>query len=590
MRYSSYPIVFLKQNESGLKIKVNGYNAGYDTLIFYKDGDKTNYKSIGLTSDEIFIAAKKFSSGKGNYCFYLKKESLRTPVYTTYISCNKKEDDFKRILESIINPEDSIYMLKKTNAVPKESKSYTKDLALLYRKTENKQDSEVRNFCRLISAAEKYENDLTVFMNNINVSPINYDRNYELTPNDIVTSIKIYSIEDDEKTLIAIFSPHSTERIVFDYDKLYTIELLADSETFLELVHYEPDKQGSDYLWSLDKNNVDNIKHIDKIFFEFAHDDIDPENARRIVQEKKKENIDAFMPRLVVKQSLYHDAVLEIEIPDYELLESMQKDFYISIREPDQLFDKTFSKRYKITSNKMMLNTQTELLSGEIILFIEDGNQVVVSSFTRIDLEDAVGFGEMQEYVAKRNMVEVKEYIDSYIEHLRPIVADGEYLSNLSNIMKAQSHDSDVTPEKIFYNTLIKATTSSLLNKYVDNLLYFTFTDWTGRHNIDQKFFKSKPRFVNARDTFIFPTSEEIYSLVLEKITIEENLEAKIEKTFYASSPNRSISINIAKGDMFLIYAIDSKTYKRSGALLINNVGKKEYFKNQLELEALSND
>ena len=593
MRYSYCPIVFLNQTELGLSIKVNGFNVGYNTLVFYKKDKNGSKKSIDLTSDKVFIAAKEFSAGKGDYCFYLKDDISYTPTYTIYVFCNKKENDFKRILESIVNPEDAKYMLNKIHGIKKISETYTKTLVDIYRKIKNKQDSEVRNFSRLINATERYENSLTVYMNRsiIKKPPISYEKNYSLFINDeIITYIKLYSIDKDGiKRYLKEFYPSDISRLIFDYDTFYLIDFFIDGEIALELIHYEPDKDGSKYLWSLYQNNIDHIKQIDKTFYEIGYSDISPEDAKRIVQEKKKENIDAFMPRLIVKQSIYHDSLLSIEILDYDLLKKMKKDFYISIREPDQLFDKTFSKRYKITDSKMTLNAAAEFLSGEIILFIEDENQIIVSPITRLDLEDPVCFGEMHDYVTKRSTVEIEEYVESYIEHLRSVATDGEYLSNLSNIIRSQAHDSDITPEKMFYNILIKSATSSYLNKYADNLIYFTFTDWTGRHNIDGKFFDKKPRFVNALDTFIFPVSEEIYVLVVEKIVIDKNVEPKINKTFYASSPEQSVSVNIAKGDMFLIYAIDSRTYKRSGAILVNNIGQKEYYKNQIELEALAN-
>lgn len=593
MRYSYCPIVFLNQTELGLSIKVNGFNVGYDTLVFYKKDKNDNKKSIDLTSDKVFIAAKEFSAGKGDYCFYLKDGISYTPTYTIYVSCNKKENDFKRILESIVNPEDAKYIISKVRSVKKISETYTRTLVNIYREIKNKQDFEIRNFIRLINATERYENSLSAYMNRSIISkfPINYEKNYSLNIDDeIITSIVLYSIDKDGiKHRLEKLSPNDVNRLIFDYDTFYLIDFFVDGEIALELIHYEPDKDGSKYLWSLFRDNIEHIKQIDKIFYEISYSDILLEDARRIVQEKKKENIDAFMPRLIVKQTIYHDGVLNIEIPDYDLLKKMKKNFYISIREPDQLFDKTFSKRYKITDSKMTLNAAAEFLAGEIILFIEDENQVIVSPFTRLDLEDPVHFGEMHDYVVKRNTVEIEEYIESYLERLRSVANDGEYLSNLSNAIRSQSHDSDMTPEKIFYSVLIKSATSSYLSKHADKLIYFTFTDWTGRRNIDGKFFDKKPRFVNALDAFIFPVAEETYALVVEKIIIDENIEPKISKAFYGSSPGQSISVNIAKGDMFLIYAIDAKTYKRSGAILVNNIGRKEYYKNQIELEALAN-
>lgn len=585
MRYSSCPILFLCQNEFGVTLKVNGFNIGYDTLVFYKKGNTKNKKNINLVSEDLTIKSKEFSSGKGEYCFFLKKDDeIYTPIYTTYIFCEKKDHDFKKIIESIVKPEDANYMLKKLKSISSSVTTYTESLVQIYQNLENKQDYEIKSFCQLINAAERYENAMRLFMNKNSVGNtiIKYDGKFKIHPSNIITDIKIYSIKNGMRTPCTDFS----------FDSFYIIDLMSQGEIILELIHYEPDKEGCKYLWSVAKENIEFIKQINKNSFSIGHTDIDlkEEDIERIVQEKKKENRDAFMPHLIVKQSMYHDAVIDIEIPEYKLLKAMKKNFYISIREPDQFLDKTFSKRYKITAEKMTLNARAELLAGEIILFIEDENRIIVSPFSRLDLGDMVQYGEMKEYVTKKNAYQTEEYVNEYIEHLRSSLKDGEFLSNLSNVLREQLHDSDISPEKFFYGMLIKAATSTSLVKYSDNLVFFTATEWINQHNIDDKFFKKKPRFINARDVFMFPASDDPYVLIVEKITIENNLEPSIEKTYYESFSSKGIGINVAKGDMFFMYAIDVKTYKRSGFILVNNIGKREYFTNHLELEALAND
>jgi hypothetical protein len=119
-------------------------------------------------------------------------------------------------------------------------------------------------------------------------------------------------------------------------------------------------------------------------------------------------------------------------------------------------------------------------------------------------------------------------------------------------------------------------------------MLFFTAAEWAQQKTIDDKFFKRKPVFINAEDTFTFPTSEEKYVLVVEKISVNDSMNASVTKQFIASSKDTIAQVNVVHEDMYIIYAISAKDYRRSGFILVNNINGREYFTGQIELEAKS--
>lgn len=593
MRYCVCPIVFLRQTEKGVALKINGYDVGYEKLIYYKKDNVLNKKMIELKTNEIFIEAKKFPLGKGYYCFILAKDEEYSAPSLFYLSFENKDDTLDKVASYIINPEDLDYIEKKGRAVLAGQDSYTESLVKIYRKTENRQPFEIKSLYQFINGLERYENAMALHMNRVNIGStyINYETGFKIIPSELITSVETYMVEEDGHRELIEQCKLSYEELNFCFkpDTLYIISLLIDGEIAVELLHYEFDEQGISYLWAQEMANIEYIKSIQESSLEFSSQvPLTEEDIERLVAERSRENIDAFMPRLIVRQSMYHDGMLNITIENYEALVAMEKTFYVSIRELDQFFDRTFDKRYKITSPTLTINAPLELLDGEIILFIEDERQIIVSPFTRFDLYDYAGFGEMSEYAEKQNAVEVSDYVNRYLKNITTIIGEGEFYTIVSNILHAQMYDSDITAQKIYYNTLVKSLMVQKLAKYSDDMLFFTATEWMSQHNIDSEFFEITPRFINALDTFIFPTSKNHYVLVVKKIMATEENTADVTYNFYASSPNRSISVNIAKGDIYIIYAIDAQTYKRSGFIIVNNVHEREYFTSQIKLEALA--
>jgi hypothetical protein len=590
MRHCSCPITFIRQTHEGLTLFLGGYDTGYDTLVYNKKGNSTDKHVIELESNTITI--NNFPLGKGYYEFYLQSSTEATPVFTTYITREKRLQLIDKIVSYVTDLTDATTVLSLAQRIYEAPNSMTKSLVDLYRKINKPQPDEISDLCKTISAFERYENSAAIYMNKVNIggTKLDYKKGLRIIPSEAITSINLYKLENNDNVLVRTYKENDRFDYPFKEDTFYFIDLLSDAELAVELIHYEPDARGKSIMWTRTTNELKRIDRIAEKGLELSTGSasVSEEDIERIITDKKIENPNAFLPSPTVKQSMFHDGVLDITINDYDLLRKMGKPFYLSIREVDQVFEKDFVKRYQIDSESMTINSAEELIADEVVFYIEDEKHTVVSGVTRIDLADAMHFGEMKDYTTAKNATKISEYVERYLDKAKSAIDNPELFNIVSEIVYSEASDTDTTTEDIYHNLLIKSVVSQRILRYSSNMLFFTAAEWAQQKTIDDKFFKRKPVFINAEDTFTFPTSKEKYVLVIEKISAGNDMTASVNKQFIASSENTVAQVNVAHEDMYVIYAIHSKDYRRSGFILVNNINGREYFTGQIELEAKS--
>lgn len=590
MRYCVCPIAVLRQDHLGVVLWANGYDVGYDELVYQKRGVTSSRKSVPLSSNEIRVS--DFPLGSGYYTFFLKKDNKKSAPLTVYVLCETLEQTIEKVCGAIVPKIPMSYTKKNLPMLTESAHGYTAALTTGLPLDRIAAASEKTNAYRLIAAFERYENALCLLMNRVAAgkTKVFYTDGISIFPGDNITHAEIYQIEGNMRYFFKKLSPADLKTKLFLAPSvMYAIDLFSDGDLLTELYHYEPSQDFFSPLWraaisaEMSAHQAEEAAQSDSL-----RTDLSQEHVRRMAEEKQKENANAFLPSPIVSQSIYHDGRLDIEIKHFDVLSALHKLFYLSVKERDQLFDTTFYKRYPITSPTMKLDAKRELLAGELIFYVEDGEGIIVSDFTRIDLSDGVHFGEMQEYKDARRAEESMGYVHRYLKNLSALIGEGELYFTVSNTINEKMSDTDSTPEDIFHHMLTKAAIAPIFERHRGDLLSFTANEWMRQKNTDDAFFASAPIFINATDTFIFPASKSKYALIVEEISTTQSSVASVAYKAHESSPEHSISVNVAHGELYLIYAIDAATYKRSGFVLVNNIGTREYYTGQIRLEAKS--
>ena len=369
MRNENFPFTFLLFSSEGLSIKVNGYDIGYSTLNYQKRGVDSDLHSLTLNSNEITVS--NFPKGKGYYDFWLSTsdDDETSIVSSVYLSLEPWKDVMNRISGYIIGANDNGNFKSIIDKIENVSNGYTKAIVDVYRAEKEKQPDEIKAYYQFINAAERYENAEAIYLNQSNIgfsTNISYVKGFSLIPGYVPDSINVYRLNEYGKKQF-VYKIESTEDssapLHFAPGELYYIDLLFKGELILELVHYQFDDEAASLEWNQILNNISYSSEAMSIDIQISASSVDltQKDKKRLLAEAYRANSNAFMPRLKIDQSAHHDGKLTVTVDNWELLKALKKNFYVSIKEPDQFYDLTFSKRYLIDGPTVEIDSYKDL-------------------------------------------------------------------------------------------------------------------------------------------------------------------------------------------------------------------------------------
>lgn len=585
------------QNEAGVRLHINGYDTGYDTLHYRKFGDKnkTHEQTIALNSDEVVLT--DFPQGPGDYEFWLTRGEEYSFITKAYIQLESQKEEMARVLSYIASPVDSSYIQEESSKISPEEKEYVEPLSKQLKSIKEIQEEELRSYYQLISIVERYENIQALTMNrsNCNGITVSYEP-FAVTANPAVTSINVYSYENGYKELIESAPVYDKYQPHFAPDIFHEIELMANGELLLRLVHFQFSAEESAYFWKKQKDNLDSeqtqLAMINDSKLSSYGLDISEDDEERIIAERLKLGQQAetpFLPRIEVSEALpggvnYHDGQLYLYIYGYELLQAMQKPFYVAVRETDIFQDSSFNQRYLIDSPVLHIDTNTELLDDELIFYVEDAEHNIVSPFTRHDMHS-----DMTAYAHLQNQLEIQSFVSDYLKAFSYSFGEGQYYREVESVLRVLSSDDEITAENLFRQFLISLNTDTALISDIDDILRFTVAAWMDRFPYDEHFFDTRPKFLFSLNTFAFPRRKNRYIIIHERYNLSQKTDGEgIAVSYETGDENTPVMEVIGDYDMHLIYAIDTTDYRRSGYIFVNNYQEHSYSKNNIDIEVVA--
>ena len=587
-------------NPSGVTLYINAYETGAQYVYYYRKGEPSRRRSVDLKlSPEIFIKTNQFSQGDGLYSFSVSDGLDTSAVVNAYTSHESKADYLNRIASYVNKPEDSDYLKTVSETASSKDIKYgvVKVLSDLYNGIKDIQDYERRTYAQYIMAAEYYENFAAQTNNQFNAPDISikYTPLMNIHFGNFITSIEIfYFDENNRRRLFTIYRPLNGETdytVNLPSGRFYHIDLYNDGDLVCEYSHYQFDDEAYKYLWN---KSVDE----QKLYEQYLNSstvgadlpDISEEDRARLSLEEVRKNGDAFIPRVTIEGWVNNAShrILDIKIPHYETLYSMNKKFYVVISEPDLFLNGVYVHRYEITSNTVRIYPDAEMLDNETIFWIEDENRVIVSDFTRFDMYDAIStFTE--DYLVVQNRVEVNSLVNSFFSDYGG--EPGTIKNAVKSILYRLSQDTDNSAEDACLKALAYFMKSPELSRVYDQMIYYMLTVWFQRFDYTTDFFEGKKvKFRNADSLVIFPQVERGYALSIYRISISED-EEEISLNFEskAGTKDNPPTVFVGTNDMYLIYAIDQNNYYRSGFIFFNNIEKpRQYMLDNIEMQVIT--
>ena len=115
------------------------------------------------------------------------------------------------------------------------------------------------------------------------------------------------------------------------------------------------------------------------------------------------------------------DSIISVQIKDYPLLKALNKDFYIGVKESDLLFTNYFDNYTLVDSDTIEFNCNKNYLSGQMLFFVEDNEQNVLSNVIRYSFDE--DFSDYYQKVRKMQLMIYSKRLLPLIEYKMPEAA-----------------------------------------------------------------------------------------------------------------------------------------------------------------------
>lgn len=578
-------ICFLQQYTSFIVLYANTYKYGHTKLCWYRKGDEDKLNEIEIKSS--YLKVQGFNQ-EGYYVFYTKDDKNNTSdKREIYFLQESVSDKIEKIFECAPKnlPSDSTINLIKKNLSSNLTKDITQKISFLVYKylkdTNDIQPDELETFYQVIMTAQRYENAQSIVWNknlsSLEIFNLDYYGTGYITTDGTISYIVILDSNNNFYKKIYTEGQNYID-LGLNVSGAYTINLYEDNELINSLSFIQFNEETRIYSWNekIEQTNIDDTL-IDFKYDNIAYNDIgftDEEEAY-LSQETKKNPVNYIVQR--PQLSDMGDSIISVQIKDYPLLKALNKDFYIGVKESDLLFTNYFDNYTLIDSDTIEFNCNKNYLSGQMLFFVEDNEQNVLSNVIRYSFDE--DFSDYYQKVRKMQFMIYSKRLLPLIEYKMP-----EAATFINSCFQTITQDTSTIIYEDIWLTLIEMVLkySEDINK--NKLISFILEDYNNSFPMTISFYNEPIIYYRSTDVMVFPARNPSYALAVFTTDRGSN-DFTVE---YYPSGIGALDLSVKEKGHYIIYAIDSETYKRSGVTYINTIRGEEYISNyNLKVEVM---
>lgn len=561
------PLSFIKQTNNSITVHNNAYNLGYKTLTYYAHKFPEASSSIKFENNpDITI----FNLDKKNYIFRLENNDGKQYSFSFFLNGENQTIMIKRLLNYIKNPVDEKIITKLLEMNKSRLFYYdsiTEGYARKFSEIKDPSESEMQCFYQILYATERLEN-ITAIKENILDITIEYGPILKLNTGAYVTSLDIFKGYKQKNLYRKIsVSPYEDIQLILPENDIYYIELCHDTEILGRLVYYSFPETILAWLY---ENQLLTSQQIDRTIINdimLKYDDIDftDEEKEKLIDEKN-----AFIKNWMVRPPIImgHDpndeATIRISIPDYQLLKSLNKDFYLSASDSDIFMEFSCYPWIKIENDIVEFSMNIPNVSNDVVFFIQDAEGNLVSNFTRYYLDS-------DSYETKKRQLERYEYASSLQKWIDYVFPSNSLREHLKSDIKNTLQTSNGYAIDVLMQILAMLTKDNTYVSICNDVIRCLINHWFDEFDVISNFYNSNNilTYYTATDTMVFPAKKPGYAMVIHAWNLNDE---KIETTYISCLNEEATHVNIAKKDYCIIYMIDSETYQKTGYVFISNI------------------
>jgi len=561
--------IILYQIEDTVSFYFNSYKLGYHTLVLFNV--MYGKKEIILTKPNMILSGLP----AGHYYFYCKNDEGKE---SGDIQVDINLSTQKEYLDNILIAND-IHKSPYTDIIHSlDNESYIVDLYKLYKNAE--------------SNKEQYETLLTILVNDYNarqeklnlfVHPLftfNKNKNIITSFYNLPYTFYVYRYNQLTDQWILEQNLNKYETNIFELSgkssELYRISVLSDFYLIREYYLYEPSKTLSETI--LERQILSN-----KIIHEKTEELLKSEtNINNDLDQYKLAAaiLDFDITKPILRRPIVEiesDTVVEITIPDYELVITSGKPIYLTSLATTEILSGSQPYKVQVTAGQMKMSPTDFILNSdmEYIFYLTDEQNKKLSQVTLISFNEEYPIEEYANTYRKIQLDRYQRKLYKVFQQYSPqnwntiaLILDKYFLGSEKNISFSEFVIQQLTcldPNQYDIGFMIQLVLLCDLQHFTD---------------IDVNFVKKQVYAVPYK-MHIFPRSDTNYVICSVRISNDEILYQ------YYRSGNDGTEIRIDQGDIVILQAIDLTTWKKSSIAFYNNKypGTPYFYFPELEVE-----
>ena len=487
------PICFIHQWNDSVKLHINSFRQGNELLIWQFKGELETHK-VPILEPEITVEGL---NKEGVYYFwtYNKKKKEISEKYNVYVKNQSNEDIIDKALDlaeiKVSHKWQKEYVDRLKEAMVEEPSIPLFVHLYNFKNEKELEDYEEEFFTKLLYIAERLHNSDNICMNKAakKYPVVKYKGNLNIKLNDADHFIMQDYFESSPPVYLKA-EKDGTDINIRENILTSITSVNEEGDWLYRFIYYQTNPDFSEKLWDSEMENQSELEKaiLASAELDFAGMEMTDEDIRNHNLINARSPYDYAMSAPVMEDIIAVDE-LSFTIPDYDMIEKSEKDFYLACREEDIIFEEAKDALTPIDNKLISLSREKNYVMGNQFFWIQSEDGKLVSKILRYDFDNEDG----GEFLEKEREIQINIYKKHLISLIRRYIPEAENF--VSDYIDSYAADISYGPAENVYRYLLK-----MIPVYYpgnkNKLMFIITEDHNSSFNRNTDFFENPVQYV----------------------------------------------------------------------------------------------